>query len=73
MRKKLLNTSDPDIFCMKLNTLSILHVWTDHPVYIELIIEFEQFVVVAVELSFMHKIRVLGTGATHLDKMKYCY
>lgn len=30
----------------------------------ELIIEFEQIVVMTVELSFMHKMGVLATGAT---------
>lgn len=41
----------------------------------ELIIEFEQIVVMTVELSFMHKMGVLATGATYknLNKMKYCY
>jgi hypothetical protein len=55
--------------------LTILDLRRDHPVCIELIIEFEQFVVMTVELSFMHKIGVQATGVTYknLNKMKYCY
>jgi len=62
-------------FFMKLRMLLILDLWRDHPIYIELIIEFEQIVVMTVELSFMHKKEVMATGTTYknLNKMKYSY
>jgi len=52
------------IFFMKLHMLLMLDLWRDHPVYIEFIIEFEQIVVMKVELSFMHRMGVLATGTT---------
>jgi len=54
------------IFFMKLHMLLIFYLWRDHPIYIELIIEFEQIVVMMVELSFMHKMGGVSGNWHHI-------
>jgi hypothetical protein len=47
-RRNFLDNSYSDIFFMELHMLSILDLWRDRPVCIELTLEFEQSVVLTV-------------------------